>query len=87
MIIDEPTGQRVETSQPAVDLGAASTIMFRERASFASPEGHPVHIDPGTYRVRLAGQRSLLIENIEDGEAITVAAAHGGHEFDVHRLL
>ena len=74
-------------SQPAVDLGAASTIVFREGVSFASPEGRPVHIDPGSYRVRLAGQRSLHLENVEGGDAIAVAAAHGGHEFDVRSPL
>jgi len=87
MIIDEPTSQGVENSQPAVDLGAASTIVFREGVSFASPEGRPVHIDPGSYRVRLAGQRSLHLENVEGGDAIAVAAAHGGHEFDVRSPL
>ena len=87
MIIDEPTGQGVETSQPAVDLGAASTVVFRERVSFVSPDGHPVHIPPGAYRVRLAGQRSLHLENVEGGEAIAVAAAHGGHEFEVRAPL
>jgi hypothetical protein len=67
----------IGTAEAPDDL---ARISLEKQAVFASPEGGPVSVPAGAYRVAAAPETGLSLEPVGGGAAFVIAAETGSHE-------
>lgn len=87
LLVSVPDAARAQTAVAGAAGAELSSVSLPVAASFEAPDGSPVALAAGDYRLTLAEPGVLWVRPVGGGDAVRVAAAAGRHEEPLERPL